>query len=70
MVCQMYNMDSMPFDLSNFLKKQLMPKGDRNNPLKKIFCTVDLSKRFCSFHITLRADGYRKKDGEFKFGYF
>ena len=35
LVHQMYNMDSMPFDLSHFLTKQLMEKGDRNNPLKK-----------------------------------
>ena len=58
----MYNMDSVGFDLSHFLKKQLCEVGDSSNPLKSFFCTVDLSKRFCTVHPTLRADGYAEKD--------
>ena len=61
-LCQMYNMDSVPLDLSRFLRKQLRDKNDKSNPLRKIFATVDLTKRFCTIHLTVRADGYDPDD--------
>ena len=59
---QLYNMDSIPFDLSRFLQKQLRAKDETSNPLKKIFATFDLTKRFCTLHLTVRADGYEEDD--------
>lgn len=61
-LCQLYNMDSVPFDLSKFLQKQYKDRDDTRNPLKKLISGYDLSKRFCTIHLTLRADGYEEEE--------
>jgi hypothetical protein len=63
---QLYNVDETPFFLPCWMENMNSSGNKSPNEIKGVHTTVDVSKRFCSIVVTLRADNYKELANGFK----